>query len=99
MSKLKAGFSRVDITPMLGIELYGYYKKRIAEGVLDALTINAIAISDDDLQALLISVDNGGIIRPLIEEFQREISIATGVPVDAIYIHATHTHWPVSCKP
>ena len=28
---LKVGFARVDITPPLGIEVAGYYEKRIAE--------------------------------------------------------------------
>ena len=41
MSQLYAGFSRVNITPMLGIELAGYYKTRHADGVLDELEINA----------------------------------------------------------
>ena len=37
MNTLLAGFSRVDITPMLGIGMAGYYVPRKAEGVLDPL--------------------------------------------------------------
>ena len=36
MNKLLAGFSRLDVTPPLGIPIVGYYKPRFAEGVLDA---------------------------------------------------------------
>jgi len=39
MNKLYAGFSRVNITPMMGIELAGYYKTRRVEDVLDELEI------------------------------------------------------------
>ena len=42
---LQAGFSRVNITPMLGIGLAGYFVSRKADGVLDELEINALAIA------------------------------------------------------
>ena len=42
MSQLFAGFSRVNITPMLGIFVTGYFKPRYAEGVLDELLENPI---------------------------------------------------------
>ena len=41
---LKAGFSRVDITPPLGIGISGYYVERHAAGVLDPLEANALAV-------------------------------------------------------
>lgn len=37
MNNLYAGFSRVNITPMMGISIQGYYKLRLADGVLDEL--------------------------------------------------------------
>ena len=37
MNSLKVGFSRVTITPMMGIGISGYYMTRIADGVLDDL--------------------------------------------------------------
>ena len=45
MSQLYAGFSRVDITPMLGIGMGGYYIPRFVEGVRDNLEINALALA------------------------------------------------------
>ena len=35
MNDLKAGFARVNVTPMLGIHVAGYFKERIADGVLE----------------------------------------------------------------
>lgn len=54
---LYAGFARIDVTPMLGIDLEGYYVKRTAKGILDKLEINALAISDGTEKAILISTD------------------------------------------
>ena len=49
MSDFKAGFARINITPIeMGIELDGYYKVRKTDGVLDELEINALAISIND---------------------------------------------------
>ena len=49
MNTLQAGFSRVDVTPMLGIGIAGYYKIRKADGVLDNLEAVALALSCDDI--------------------------------------------------
>ena len=37
MNNLQAGFARVNVTPMMGICINGYFKDRIADGVLDEL--------------------------------------------------------------
>ncbi|MBQ2786307.1 MAG: hypothetical protein IJF02_07375 [Oscillospiraceae bacterium] len=44
MNTLKAGFARVNVTPMMGIKMRGYFKPRYVEGVLDDLEINALAL-------------------------------------------------------
>ena len=41
MNSLQAGFARVNVTPMLGIHVAGYYKERIAEGIMHASTPHA----------------------------------------------------------
>ncbi len=51
---LKAGFSRVNINPMMGIGIDGYYIPRYADGILDDLEANAVSISvDDDRQVFV----------------------------------------------
>ena len=44
---LKAGFSRLDVTPPLGSDLSGYFYRRLAKGVHDPLYLNALAIAND----------------------------------------------------
>lgn len=90
--ELQVGFSRLDVTPTLGIGLEGYYVSRTAKGILDRLEINALAISDGIKKAILISTDQCMLEEEVAEAFQKEIADATGVKKDAIYIHATHTH-------
>ena len=92
MNLLKAGFARVNITPMMGIGLAGYYKPRFAEGVLDELEINALALACGEDRAVLIAVDHCGIVREIIKDFKQHIAEVTGLAPAAIYIHATHTH-------
>ena len=92
MSQLKAGFARVNITPMMGILMQGYYHERRAEGVLDELEIVALALEEGGKQAVLMSIDNIGLSRDAALAFKDIISKTTGVPEQAIYLHATHTH-------
>ena len=92
MNRLSVGFARVNITPMMGIGLVGYFVPRFAEGVLDDLYINALALRSEDTTALLLTVDHCGLERGTVAEFAAHISQATGVPAENILIHATHTH-------
>ena len=92
MNTLLAGFSRVDITPMLGIGMAGYYVPRKAEGVLDPLQINALALSCGDEKVVLMSVDHCGIVKEVLNPMIQNICDATGLPQEAVYIHSTHTH-------
>ncbi|MDD4744969.1 MAG: hypothetical protein PHN53_10240 [Eubacteriales bacterium] len=78
MGSLKAGFSRIDITPPLGIYLSGYYEPRQAEGQLDPLLASALAVSDDNETALLFSVDVIGIKQDVLNGMRERIAAACG---------------------
>ena len=83
---LKAGFSRVNINPPMGIFVSGYFKERYADDILDDLEANALAISMGDTTELLINVDNLGINQNLGLSYRKMISEATSVPIDNIFI-------------
>lgn len=91
-TQLFAGFSRVNITPPLGIPLAGYFINRNAEGVLDELELNAVALRCGEKTVLLLSVDHCGLMKELLDEYKKAIEDKTGVSADAIFIHSTHTH-------
>ncbi len=92
MNKLQAGFSRLDITPALGIPITGYFLPRYAEGVLDPLEVNALALSTGEDKVVMMSVDLLHIARDVQDAACAAISKATGLTADQIFIHSTHTH-------
>jgi hypothetical protein len=92
MNDLKVGFYRVNINPMLGINISGYFKVRKAEGVLDDIEVNAIAYECSGKRAVMLSADLCGIRQDLVALIQDAISEKTGLDKNYIYISATHTH-------
>ena len=84
MNKLLAGFSRLDVTPPLGIPIVGYYKPRFAEGVLDALEVNALALAVEDKKVVLLSVDNCGFSENVANAYRGYICEVTGLPADCV---------------
>ena len=92
MNKLKAGFSRLDATPMLGIPLRGYFQERLADGVLDPVEITALALACGENKAVILSLDSCGLNAETDLYFRTAISEGTGLPLDAIFLTCTHTH-------
>ena len=92
MTKLKAGFARVNINPPMGIPVRGYYKPRFAEGILDDLEVVALALQLGETKVLLINIDHCGVEQNLCADFRKAASERTGVPDENIIISQTHTH-------
>ena len=92
MKQLQAGFSRVDITPMLGIRVCGYYVERRAEGVLDPIEINTVALACGEQKAVLMSADLCFMSEADATEIRRYVSEKTGLPMAAIVIQCNHSH-------
>lgn len=92
MNQLKVGFARVNINPQMGTPLRGYFIERLADGVLDDIEANAIALEHNNVKVLLISVDNCGIEKDLSKYYRDLASAATNIPTENIIISATHTH-------
>ena len=88
----QAGFARVDTTPSPGIPIPGYFHKRVADGLLDPICAECVAVSDGEHTALIYSVDNLHLSNPFLKTAFSAITEATGIPRDLIYIHSTHTH-------
>lgn len=89
---LKAGFSRLDITPPLGLHINGYFVERIADHILDPLEVTAIALSDEKKTVILVTIDVIGVKATDCVTIRKMISEKCGIPIDAILLHATHIH-------
>ena len=92
MNDFNVGYASVNINPELGTPLFGYYVPRFAKGFLDELTASCLALKSGGECILMISVDNCGLNRALVERASREIEAATGVKKTNIFLSSTHTH-------
>ena len=84
MNTLNVGYSQVNINPMLGIGIAGYYVPRYAKGFLDDLEASALALSCGESRVLLICVDHLGIKKEQIDRFQEAISNCSGVRIPTL---------------
>jgi len=91
-NNLRAGYARVNINPPLGVNIAGYFKIRIADGILDDLEACAVAVASGENTVILMTIDHCGLDKVFLNEWRAAISEKTGVPADAIFIHSTHTH-------
>jgi len=88
----QAGFARVDVTPPLGNPLAGYSKERYADGVLDPIELNALAVRAEEDTVLLITGDFIYIMESAATPIRALVSEKTGVPADHILLHGLHQH-------
>jgi neutral ceramidase len=89
---LKAGVSKVNITPPLGVKLIGS-KGYPSDDILDDLYVKSLVLSDGDTTLAIVSADL--LYSPLedITNPVREIvKEKTGIPFENILVCATHTH-------
>ena len=90
--RLLVGFSRVDITPELGVAIDGYFIPRFVEGIRDRLEVNSIALAQNGERILIMSIDVCQIKQVEMDIFREAISKVTGLPTVKIYLTATHSH-------
>ena len=92
MTNYTAGFSRLDVTPPLGIPMKGAWQPKAAVGVLDPLYVNAVAFGDGENAAVLLVLDSLGLYESFCDSWPAQIAEHVGLPADSIIIHCTHTH-------
>lgn len=73
-NSIEVGFARVNVTPPLDVNLDGYAKLRIADGVLDELEATALALRSGNTTAVLIAVDHTGLYKAFLDEWRAEIA-------------------------
>jgi len=86
-----AGFARVDITPPFGLPLF--YQR--ASGMLDPLELNAVAFSDGENRAVLITADLLYVMENVATEIRALVSKTCGIPAEAVFMQGLHPHTSV----
>ena len=92
MNQLKVGYAALNIDPMIGIEVSGYYQVRISEGNLDPLEVCVTAFELGEKRVAMIALDLCYLDTPLNDKIRATVSEATGLAMDELYVGCTHTH-------
>lgn len=85
------GTARVLINPEVGHTLAGY-GMHPNTGVHDDIAVTAAYLSDGERAAVLLTFDLIALPNPLNRRICAAVARATGLPVDAVFLTATHTH-------
>ena len=97
---MKAGISKLDITPKLGAVLNGYYRERYADHVIEPLYVTSLAFSDGERTALAISLGISEILQKDTNDIRARVAARTGLPFEAVFVACIHTHTaPVISRP
>lgn len=104
---LRAGFSRARLTPTVGAALedpvrgefkslplagYGNRNGKPATGTLDDLWVKAVALEVGGRTGIVVAADALILPRDVTEAAVAQITQATGLRRDQLYLAATHTH-------
>jgi len=95
---LFVGWASADITPPEPIALAGQKHKRLSKGVLDPLTVTALALEtrgpdDQTEQAVIVSCDLVSMPRQVTQQLRKALpDLVPGLDPRKVVVSATHTH-------
>ena len=91
---LKAGASKVNITPFVGGPMAGYAaREHGSEGIHDDLHAKALVLADGNQEVALVTSDLIGVGEELVEEVRRIVQKSVGISQDRVWICASNTHF------
>ena len=95
---LKAGFSRVDVTPPLGTFVAGDFSARYSKTVLDPLYLNALALEVDGEKAIIIASDFLYIKMKYADVIRDLVSKRVDIPAQNVMLCSLHQHSSISIR-
>ncbi len=90
---MRAAFYECDVTPPLGGFMWGHYREKIADDVVDRLYVRAMVAEDNGEIAAIVSVDTCAIPPEMHDIVTKRITEYTGIPAERVCITSNHTHW------
>jgi len=95
----RAGAAVSNITPSLGAEIVGNWKRPKATHIHDQLHARCLVLDNGAERIALVVVDKIGVSREDCDEAKKMIHKSAGLPTDRVLIAATHTHSATSRFP
>ncbi len=90
---LQAGWSRIDITPPVGVDLCGFGgRPGPSEGIHDRLLAKALCLSDGRATVALITADLIGLDTGTVAKVRRRAQNLLGAQCPALMVACSHTH-------
>ena len=90
---LRAGTSRIEITPAIPVTLAGYEsRKELSQGVHDPLSARALAFEEHGRHLVLVSVDILGFYNETAAPLRQAILDACRLEPSELFLAAIHTH-------
>jgi len=90
---LRAGISKIDITPDNSVNLYGYSaRKSPSDGVHDPLSARAVVLENNGKKVVLISSDLGSYDNEVFSVFRESILKEFKLNESELFLSAIHSH-------
>jgi hypothetical protein len=93
MTSIRAGATRVDITPELGHDLAGWIDVRPATRKATPILGHALALATDQSQVLILTCDLLEIAMELGRRIEDRISQECNIPSQQIFVLPSHNHY------
>lgn len=93
-SGLRAGYSKVNITPDYEVGLGGYSdaETRTATGMIEYVYLTCIAVASGEETILMYTIDNCSFSHDQAEQLRTQVSLATKIHGEKIFVGSTHGH-------
>lgn len=91
---LSVGYSKVNITPTYTVGLGGYSdaETRTATGMIEYVYLTCIAVTSGEDTILMYTIDNCSFNHDQAEGLRTQVTLATKIPGESIFVGATHGH-------
>ena len=91
---VKAGASKVNITPPVGVPQAGFGgREKCSDFVEDELYSKALVFGDNNTEVAIVTNDLISVSAVLVKEARGLIRQRTGIPEENVLICASHTHY------
>ena len=90
----KMGCAKADVTPSFPTYLRGYASRnRLTSDVEEPIEVGVIALEQNDVKSLILTVDGLGIQVPDMRKIYQKIAEVTGIDFPNIMVSSSHTHF------